>query len=209
LDDLAESFFMSALHNGQIRTMKANYKIEAGDIRVIRPFVYVREAATRDFSMQSQLPIINENCPACFEQPKERHRIKKLLSQEEAMVPALFYNLRRAFLPLLHDDTYEAMQKVSQSLEEIARLPKQDSSRRQGKRSVLEVGSEDVTNAVFVDEEGCAATIGGDDEPRSKKKFNHGLGIESSGVIEGDNGQEKANTCSTNGGYCPPCYEIF
>ncbi|CAM9236457.1 unnamed protein product, partial [Laminaria digitata] len=30
LDDLAESFIMSALHNGQVRTMKANYKIEAG-----------------------------------------------------------------------------------------------------------------------------------------------------------------------------------
>ena len=70
LDDLAESFLMSALHNGQIRTMKANYTIEAGDVRVIRPLAYVREHATRDFSQQSRLPIINENCPACFEQPK-------------------------------------------------------------------------------------------------------------------------------------------
>ena len=61
---------MSALHNGQIRTMKANYRIEAGDVRVIRPFVYVREATTRDFSVAAKLPIINENCPACFEQPK-------------------------------------------------------------------------------------------------------------------------------------------
>jgi tRNA(Ile)-lysidine synthase TilS/MesJ len=50
--------------------MKANYQIEAGDVRVIRPFIYVRETTTRDFSQQSKLPIINENCPACFEQPK-------------------------------------------------------------------------------------------------------------------------------------------
>jgi tRNA(Ile)-lysidine synthase TilS/MesJ len=50
--------------------MKANYKIEAGDVRVIRPLVYVREHSTRDFSQQAKLPIINENCPACFEQPK-------------------------------------------------------------------------------------------------------------------------------------------
>ena len=50
--------------------MKANYTIEAGDVRVIRPLIYVREQATRDFSQTSQLPIINENCPACFEQPK-------------------------------------------------------------------------------------------------------------------------------------------
>jgi tRNA(Ile)-lysidine synthase TilS/MesJ len=50
--------------------MKANYTIDAGDIKVIRPLIYVRERATRDFSQQSGLPIINENCPACFEQPK-------------------------------------------------------------------------------------------------------------------------------------------
>ncbi len=50
--------------------MKANYKIEAGDVRVIRPLIYVREHMTRDFSQASKLPIINENCPACFEQPK-------------------------------------------------------------------------------------------------------------------------------------------
>jgi len=53
--------------------MKANYPIEAGDnIRVIRPLVYVREKELRDFSVGQGLPIINENCPACFEQPKVR-----------------------------------------------------------------------------------------------------------------------------------------
>ena len=50
--------------------MKANYAVEAGDVRVIRPLVYVRESMTRDFSVAAHLPIINENCPACFEQPK-------------------------------------------------------------------------------------------------------------------------------------------
>lgn len=70
LDDLAESFMMSALHNGQVRTMKANYSIEAGDVNVIRPFVYVREVELRNFSVNAHLPIINENCPACFEIPK-------------------------------------------------------------------------------------------------------------------------------------------
>ena len=50
--------------------MKANYAVEAGDVRVIRPLVYVRENMTRDFSVAAHLPIINENCPACFEQPK-------------------------------------------------------------------------------------------------------------------------------------------
>lgn len=52
--------------------MKANYTIEAGDVRVIRPLVYVRERSTRDFSQEVRLPVINENCPACFEEPKVR-----------------------------------------------------------------------------------------------------------------------------------------
>ena len=108
---------MSALHNGQIRTMKANYEIDAGDCKVIRPLVYVREQATRDFSMACKLPIINENCPACFEQPKERDRIKKLLKQEEAMVPALFHNLKKAFLPLMADETYVSMDKIVREIE--------------------------------------------------------------------------------------------
>ena len=82
LDDLAESFIMSALHNGQVRTMKAHYTNDDGDVRVIRPMVYVREAETKKFSYAACLPVINESCPACFEGPKERHRVKKLLAQE-------------------------------------------------------------------------------------------------------------------------------
>lgn len=61
----------------QVRTMKANYKIEAGDVRVIRPLCYAREAFTKEFVRTNRLPVVNENCPACFEEPKERHRVKK------------------------------------------------------------------------------------------------------------------------------------
>lgn len=63
LDDLAESFLMGAFHNGFLRTMKANYTVAEGDLRVIRPFVYVRERAIRAFSEASKLPVIAENCP--------------------------------------------------------------------------------------------------------------------------------------------------
>ena len=67
LDDLAESFLMSVFHNGLLRTMKANYRVAEGDLRLIRPFVFVREKDTRDFAEKNKLPIIPENCPACFE----------------------------------------------------------------------------------------------------------------------------------------------
>ena len=52
---------MSVFHNGVLRTMKACYMNKEKDIRVIRPFVYVREKQLREFA------IIDENCPACFE----------------------------------------------------------------------------------------------------------------------------------------------
>lgn len=81
LDDCAESFLMSVMHNGFLRTMKANYQINAGDLSVIRPMVYCRESLMTDFAKASNLPVINENCPACFEEPKERARIKKLLAR--------------------------------------------------------------------------------------------------------------------------------
>ena len=63
-DDLCESLLMSAFHNGRLRTMKANYRIGAGDLRVIRPLVYVRERLTRRFAQLSDLPVIFENCVA-------------------------------------------------------------------------------------------------------------------------------------------------
>uniref|UniRef100_A0A7S4VQU2 tRNA(Ile)-lysidine/2-thiocytidine synthase N-terminal domain-containing protein n=1 Tax=Ditylum brightwellii TaxID=49249 RepID=A0A7S4VQU2_9STRA len=109
LDDCAESFLMSVMHNGFIRTMKANYQINAGDISVIRPLVYCRESLMTDFAKSVNLPVINENCPACFEEPKERARVKKLLSREETLYPNLFDNLRRSLIPVMHDDNTSIM----------------------------------------------------------------------------------------------------
>ena len=100
LDDLAESFLMSALHNGALRSMKAHYLIDAKDIRVIRPLAYVREVEAEAFSEAAHLPIISETCPACFEAPKERYRTKCLLATQEALFPNLFQSLLRTLLPL-------------------------------------------------------------------------------------------------------------
>ncbi|KAL7543903.1 hypothetical protein ACHAXR_013290 [Thalassiosira sp. AJA248-18] len=109
LDDCAESFLMSVMHNGFIRTMKANYQINAGDVSVIRPLVYCRESLMTEFAKSAQLPVINENCPACFEEPKERARVKKLLSREETLYPNLYDHIRRALIPVMHDDSTSIM----------------------------------------------------------------------------------------------------
>jgi len=101
LDDLAQSFLMSAMHRGQLRTMQAHYTIDAGDLRVIRPFVYVRERQTAAFAESARLPIIPDNCPACFSMPTEREHMKQLLLAEEARYPQLFRNLLSALRPLM------------------------------------------------------------------------------------------------------------
>ncbi len=101
LDDLAESFFMSAFHGGQLRTMKAHYTIEAGDLRVIRPLIYARERQTRDFASTAQLPVVPDSCPACFTKPTERQHMKELLAAEEQRYPTIFRSLLTAMRPLL------------------------------------------------------------------------------------------------------------
>ncbi|MBK5967272.1 MULTISPECIES: ATP-binding protein [Thiorhodovibrio] len=101
LDDLAESLMMSMFHGGQLRTMKAHYRIDAGDLRVIRPLAYCRERQTRDYAEAAALPVVLDSCPACFEKPTQREYFKTLLAREEASNPRLFGNLLTAMRPLL------------------------------------------------------------------------------------------------------------
>merc|ERR1711948_59443 len=101
LDDFAESFLMSAFRNGALRTMKANYYVEDQDLRVCRPLVNVREKIMAQFAKDNRLPIITDNCPACFAAPKERHRIKMMLSQQEFEHPDLFWSLMKSMKPLM------------------------------------------------------------------------------------------------------------
>lgn len=101
LDDLAESFLMSAFHGGQLRTMKANYTNQDGDVRIIRPMVYVRERQTTDFANEIALPVIPDSCPACFDVPTEREHMKKLLASEEIHNTGLFKSLKTTLSPLM------------------------------------------------------------------------------------------------------------
>ncbi|HET9123207.1 MAG TPA: ATP-binding protein [Acidiferrobacteraceae bacterium] len=101
LDDIAESFFMSAFHEGRLHTMRAHYVNDAGDVRVIRPMVYVRERQLIDFAREAGLPALQDNCPACFNAPTERAHMKAWLGAEEQRHRRLFLSLRHALRPLL------------------------------------------------------------------------------------------------------------
>jgi tRNA 2-thiocytidine biosynthesis protein TtcA len=101
LDDLAESLLMSVFHGGQLRTMKARYVNDKGDIRIIRPLVLCRERQTADFARKEGLPVVPDSCPACFSAPTRREHMKSLLAREEAEYPNLFANMLHAMRPLL------------------------------------------------------------------------------------------------------------
>ena len=101
LDDLAETFLMSAFHGGKLRTMQAHYVNDAGDVRVIRPLVYVRERQLAAFAEEARLPVIRDNCPACFSMPMQRQHMKELLASEEQRNKGLFKSLLTTLRPLL------------------------------------------------------------------------------------------------------------
>ncbi len=103
LDDLAESLMMSLFHGGQLRTMKAHYVNDAGDIRIIRPLVYCRETQTGAFAAEAGLPVIQDSCPACFTAPTQRAYMKQLLAREERQNRHLFANMLHAMKPLMDE----------------------------------------------------------------------------------------------------------
>ena len=45
--------------------------------------------------------MINENCPACFEAPKERQRVKLMLASQEHIHNELFSSMLNAMKPLM------------------------------------------------------------------------------------------------------------
>lgn len=113
LDDLAESFLMSAFHGGQLRTMRAHYVNDDGDLRIIRPLVYCRETQTGAFASRARLPVIPDSCPACFNAPTQREHMKQLLAGEERANGHLFANLLHAMRPLMGERVKKRAEKTN------------------------------------------------------------------------------------------------
>ena len=122
LDDFAESFVMSAFRNGALRTMKAHYLNDDGDVRIIRPLALCRERDTREYAHACTLPIIPENCPACFSGPTIRYKVKRLLAKEEGENASLFSVLARAMKPLMTTQGHRAVLEAGEVLPDRAVL---------------------------------------------------------------------------------------
>ncbi|XP_056640818.1 uncharacterized protein LOC130447813 isoform X2 [Diorhabda sublineata] len=105
LDDLCESFLLSVFHTGKLRTLRAHYYIREHDLRVIRPFVYVREKVLRQYSTNENLPVLTSSSSPKL--TKESQRVKQVLIQQEILFPKLFASLRSALHPLIGFETQD------------------------------------------------------------------------------------------------------
>ncbi len=103
LDDAAETFLMNSFFGGKLRTMRAAYTIDDGDLRVIRPLIYVRERHLQANAQISNLPLIEDNCPSCDRKPTQRNAMKQLLNELEQQHSTLFASLKTSLRPLLSD----------------------------------------------------------------------------------------------------------
>ncbi|XP_015123427.1 uncharacterized protein LOC107045619 [Diachasma alloeum] len=102
LDDLAEGFLSSLFCTGKLKAMKAHYYVKEQELRVIRPFVYVRERALRQFNEDKKLPMLRVNCGTCEESGASKlQRNRELLAGHERSYPRLYWSLRTALRPLI------------------------------------------------------------------------------------------------------------
>ncbi|KAL6258977.1 hypothetical protein P5V15_008900, partial [Pogonomyrmex californicus] len=97
LDDLTESFLVSVFHGGVLKTMKAHYYIRREDLRVVRPFIYVREKALKQFAESKKLSISRDSRTLS----EKQNRTKELMLQQERAYPRLHWSVRTALRPLI------------------------------------------------------------------------------------------------------------
>lgn len=102
LDDLTEGFLTSFFYSGKLKTFKAHYVVKEHELRVVRPFVYVREKSLRQFTEDKKLPMLRVVCQACDELSKINDETnKELMTQQEKNYPKVYWSMRNALRPLI------------------------------------------------------------------------------------------------------------
>ena len=110
-EDILETFFLNLFFSGKLETMPPKYRIDNGDLDVIRPLSYCKEELISKFSSFKQFPIIP--CNLCGSQPQlQRQAIKELLSNWEDIYPnrkSIMMNALKNISPshLLDTDLYD------------------------------------------------------------------------------------------------------
>lgn len=87
LDDVVDTFFMSLLYTGQLRTFSPNTFLDRTGLHMIRPLVYLGQETVRELAALEKVPVIENPCPASG--LTKREEIKKLVSGLSRQYPDL------------------------------------------------------------------------------------------------------------------------
>ncbi|AEG60929.1 tRNA 2-thiocytidine(32) synthetase TtcA [Desulforamulus ruminis] len=97
LDDTIETFFMSLLYNGNLKTFSPKTYLDRSDLTLIRPFVYVTEGQILELVAQENIPVVHNPCPA--NKKTKREETKQLIEALSQQYP----DIREKFLTSLHN----------------------------------------------------------------------------------------------------------
>lgn len=84
-DDVIETFMMSLLLEGRVHTFSPVTNWEKNALTLIRPMIYVSEAAIRGIEKRYQLPVVKNTCPVDGE--TKRAYAKQLIKNLNADIP--------------------------------------------------------------------------------------------------------------------------
>lgn len=100
-EDLLETFFLNLFFSGKLETMPPKYKIDKGDLVVIRPLAFCKEEDIYNYSLERKFPIIP--CNLCGSQTNmQRQNIKQMLIDWEDKFPnrkAIIFNSLKNISP--------------------------------------------------------------------------------------------------------------
>ena len=100
-EDLLETFFLNLFFSGKMETMPPKYKIDKGDLVVIRPLSFCKENEILDYSIEREFPIIP--CNLCGSQTNmQRQIVKEMLNNWEKKYPnrkAIIFNALKNISP--------------------------------------------------------------------------------------------------------------
>ncbi len=100
-EDILETFFLNLFFSGKLETMPPKYRIDKGDLVVIRPLSFCKEEMISTFAKEMSFPIIP--CNLCGSQPQlQRQLIKELMKEWEKKFPnrkAIMLNALRNISP--------------------------------------------------------------------------------------------------------------
>ena len=110
-NDIIETFFLNFFFSGKLETMPPKFKNDAGDLVVLRPLAFCKEADIEQYAAAMNFPIIP--CNLCGSQENlQRKKVKQMIAEWETEFPhrnAIMMNALQNVFPshLLDQNLYD------------------------------------------------------------------------------------------------------